>query len=219
MQVVTRTLLGHNALPPGLSPPYLRRTSKCMCAVSPSSGVQHLYDVAKRATAKCKGVDLPAEVCEEIADALGRGAPGSLLLMRQEHLRLTNYFLADTGAVPLEELGSDIQAQQVGPPLPAHLFQKSSPPPAHFCCSLRCAERPEAWMVVWVPAEVQRPAIDKVTRLPFDAFSPGSSWRMPLRSIQCAQWQGRDDLPPHPRERCVLAGHLLPATGHWHPPP
>ena len=82
MQLVTRTLLGNNAFLPGLTPPSLRRTSKCMCAVSPSSGVQHLYDVAKRATAKNRGVDLPSEVCEEIAEALGRGAPGSLLVKK-----------------------------------------------------------------------------------------------------------------------------------------
>ena len=48
-----------------------------MCAVSPSSGVQHLYDVAVLATAKCKGIDLPAEACEKIVDALGEGRPGS----------------------------------------------------------------------------------------------------------------------------------------------
>ena len=46
-----------------------------MCAVSPSSGVQHLYDVAvlATATASCKGADLPAEACERIGEALGRG--------------------------------------------------------------------------------------------------------------------------------------------------
>lgn len=57
------------------------------------------------------------------------------------------------GAVPIAELGSDIQPQQVSYP-PAHLMLNRPPSCSFLIVMFGTAEHPETWMVVWVSPEV-----------------------------------------------------------------